>query len=138
VHFNQPVDRVEVIVNGKIVASKLNADGRNELELSGTADLQASSWIAARAISDKLLPIQGEHNGPNGVPVFAHTSPIYINVAGKPQTSREDAAYLRDWCGRTLDWARTKAKYPSDTERERIEGLYAQACKKYAAQAQGK
>jgi hypothetical protein len=137
-HFNQPVDRLEIIVNGKVVASKLNADGRNDLELSGAADLQASSWIAARAISDKRLPIQGEHNEPDGVPVFAHTSPIYVDVAGKPRTSREDAAYLRDWCERTLDWSKTKAKYPSNAERERIAGLYSLACARYAAQADGK
>ncbi|WP_133064350.1 CehA/McbA family metallohydrolase [Sandarakinorhabdus cyanobacteriorum] len=138
VHFNQPVERLEIIVNGKVVASRLNSEGKTAMEITGKADFQASSWIAARAISDTRLPIQGEYNGPDGVPVFAHTSPIYVDIAGKPRTSREDAAHLRDWCGRTVEWARTKAKYPSAAERERIVGLYAQACANYAAQAEGK
>jgi len=138
VWFSRPVDRLEIIVNGKVVASAENPEKKNEIELSGQVDLSESSWIAARAVSDENLPIQSEYNGPKGVPVFAHTSPIYIDVAAKPRTSREDAAYLRDWCWRTVDWARNQANYPDGATRSRIVDLYSTACLAYDKQAKAK
>lgn len=136
--FERPVDRLEIVVNGKVVASVQNPEKKNEIELSGQFDFPESAWIAARVVSDENLPIQSEYNGPKGVPVFAHTSPIYIDVAEMARKSPEDAAYLRDWCWRTVDWARSHARYPNEQVRSRVVDQYSGACLAYDRQAKGK
>lgn len=138
VWFNRPVDRIEIIVNGKIVATKLNSDHRNEIDVSGQADFRNSSWIAARAISESVLPIQSEYNGPDGIPIFAHTSPIYVDIGGKPRRSSEDASLLHTWCLQTVEWAKSKAKYPDAVTRENVVSLYSDACNRYAIRSRVK
>ena len=73
---------VEIIVNGKPVATKtITADGSTK-SLSVDVDIKHSSWIAVR-----ILP-------------SVHTNPIFVTVAGKPiRASKKSAA----WCQKAVD-----------------------------------
>jgi len=85
-----PVERIEVLVNGKIVASGQGLAGAGETTFSGDLTLPAGGWIAARAVG-------GETTWPSmdSYP-FAHTSPVWIGERGSadPLAVREAAADL--------------------------------------------
>jgi hypothetical protein len=131
-----PIDRIEVVVNGQVVASRDNTGQGAQMQLSGEAQITASSWIAARAYSAMRLPVQEQLTG-GGAQVFAHTSPIYVAMAGKPRRSRADAAFLAAIADQTIQWAKTKARYHNEGQRREVLALYERARDVYARQAAG-
>lgn len=51
---------------------------------------------------------------------YAHTSPIYVDVAGKPADSREDAIYFLKWIDRLALAVRIRDRIPSAELRAHI------------------
>lgn len=136
VHSHLPVNRIEIVVNGNVVATKDNPERHSQLQVSGEADIGASSWIAARTYSDTHLPVQNQLTG-TGAPVLAHTSPIYIDFNSTPRRSRQDAAFLAGIADETIRWAKTKARYQTEEQRREVVELYERARAIYARQADG-
>jgi hypothetical protein len=66
------LESLQLVVNGQVVAAQMG-QGARELNLEKALRLDRSSWVAARAFerSDRSE-------------VFAHTSPVYLTVNGKP------------------------------------------------------
>ncbi len=131
-----PVERIEIIQGGKIVATIENNERSRDLVFEGDVRVDGSTWIAARAYSSELLPYQvSDLLGEDGVPLMAHTSPIYVDVDGKPRRSPEDAAFLAGWCDRAIEWAKTEARFQYDWQREEMVALFEQARAIYVEQA---
>ncbi|NIA31747.1 MAG: hypothetical protein GWP06_17785 [Actinobacteria bacterium] len=128
---------MEIIKNGEIVATKQNIDKSKNMTYQTEVTVDGSSWIAARVYSSKLLPYQAWDvlNLP-GIPVLAHTSPIYINVDGEEQRSPQDAAYLAKWCDYAIKWAKGKARYLHESQRQEIVELFTKAKAVYLQQVQ--
>ncbi|MFV1987088.1 MAG: CehA/McbA family metallohydrolase [Gemmatimonadota bacterium] len=84
------VERIEVLVNGEIVASGPGLTEAGETTFSGDITLPAGGWVAARAVG-------GETAWPSmdSYP-FAHTSPVWIGerASADPAAVREAAADL--------------------------------------------
>ena len=51
---------------------------------------------------------------------YATTSPVYVNVEGKPLKLQKDAEYFLAWIARLRESAAAHDGYNSDTEREQI------------------
>jgi hypothetical protein len=133
-----PVDRIEIVQGGEVVAVKENPTGSQDLTFETNITVDKSSWVAARAYSSELLPYQAwDVIGFDGIPLLAHTSPIYIEVNGKAPRSREDAAYLIQWVDRAIEWARTEARYETEGQREEIIALFERAKAVYQEQIEG-
>jgi len=102
---------VEVIVNGKVVATKnILADGSIR-EVTFDVPIERSSWVALR-----ILP-------------SSHTNPIFITVGGKPiRASRKSA----EWLLKAVDqcWSQ-KAPKISATDRMDAEKAYGHAREVY-------
>jgi hypothetical protein len=126
-----PVERIEIIRGGEVIASKENPAGANSVSFSTQIPIEASTWIAARASSSVRLPYQ------DGIPVFAHTSPIYVEVPGRPIGSPEDAAFFTKWCEDAIEWAKTKAKLLEESQRQEMIALFEKARKIYLDKASG-
>lgn len=87
----QPLQVVEVVVNGKVVISLPGKDGLH-LVHEGTITVPQGAWIAARCVArddhltdEELSAYRKEarfSEAPSRIR-FAHTSPIYITVNGK-------------------------------------------------------
>jgi len=82
----RPVERVEIIVNGRVVQTLEGFGGAGRKRYTGTVDLPSGGWIAARAIG-----------GQTGWPVmsyvhFAHTQPVWINHVGSTEPLAAQAA----------------------------------------------
>lgn len=82
-----PVERVEVLVNGEVAWSGpgLSAPGRKSL--SGTLELPAGGWVAARAYGGETTtwPAMDSY-------AFGHTSPVWIGRVGSTDPAAEAAA----------------------------------------------
>jgi hypothetical protein len=128
-----PVDRIEILVNGEVVATQENTARAGHLSLEGTVEMGESSWIAARAWSSQELPYQYHLTGTPSI-VFAHSSPVYVRIDGRPRRSASDAALLAEICERTIRWARTAAHYQSEAQRKEVVGLYERARAVYLEQ----
>lgn len=134
VNSYHPVDRIEIIQDGQIVAVVENPELSRKVTLTSEVTIKESSWLAARAISSEILTHQTwDILRTFGIPVLAHTSPIYVDVEGQPRTSAEDAAYLAEWCDATIEWART-AHYHNEEQREEVLELYERAKAFYTGQ----
>ncbi len=66
------LESLELVVNGAVVAAQKGEDAR-ELTLDKALRLDRSSWAAVRAFAKS-----------DRSEVFAHTSPVYLTVKGKP------------------------------------------------------
>ena len=81
-----PLSKVEVVHNGVVVAGReVEPSGRAAM-LDQTVLVTKSGWLGARVY------------GAGGAQ--AHTSPIYIEVAGQRMRSKEDATYFLEWIDR--------------------------------------
>ncbi|MDX1393326.1 MAG: CehA/McbA family metallohydrolase [Gemmatimonadota bacterium] len=85
-----PVDRIEVLVNGAVVAGGEGLASAGRTTLSGTLDLPEGGWIAARALGGETVwPSMDSYP-------FGHTSPVWIGSRGSvdPAAARAAAAEL--------------------------------------------
>lgn len=125
----RPVEWVEILHGGKVAARLENNDARRELVLEAEVEAGTSSWIAARTYSSELLPFQAmEAVGALGIPIAAHTSPIYIEVEGRPaRCGTEDAKLLAAWCDEAIAWAGNTARFHDEEERREMIELFEEA-----------
>jgi hypothetical protein len=128
-----PLERVEILVNGEVVATRENSEKLRHWSFEGTLELDANSWVAARAYSSHELPYQHHLTGTPSI-VFAHSSPVYLKIDGGKRSSERDAALLAGICERTIRWANTAARYRDDDQRQEVVEFYDNACAVYRQQ----
>ena len=110
------------------MASKMNPGEQASFVLETGLTVNESSWIAARASSSEILPYQKSwYVVRDGIPLIAHTSPIYISVDGKTQKSSKDAAFFIDWIDESLDWIKNEAIFHSSEQQREMEDLFRRA-----------
>jgi WD40 repeat protein len=91
---NVPLDHLELIGNGRIVAAVPLSGARTRADTTITVESAASGWYILRAYSDRAIePVLDIYP-------FGTTSPIYVTVGGKPVRSVSDAEYFLRWLGR--------------------------------------
>jgi hypothetical protein len=118
------IERLELVVNGDVVAlGEVKEDGKRAL-LSHSFRTDASCWIALRALGPA---------GPHvlGGELFAHTSPVYVTVAGARVERREDAAYFVEWIDRLIAMCEEQGRFASKVEREHVTQLFLRAQEHY-------
>jgi hypothetical protein len=107
----EPVETLEIIHNGKIVLSSKQA-------IDQTLEIDRGGWIAARAHGPQMLPYGATWWQ---MPVFAHTSPIYLDMAGRPADARASAGLLLEQLGYFERWAQSQANFPTpENKRETL------------------
>src|SRR5262249_46296996 len=79
-----PLDKVEVIFNGKVIGNGELAADKLSAKVDFTIQLTRGGWLSLRATGP------GHRDHPGGT-LDAHTSPIYVTVAGKGAASKADA-----------------------------------------------
>lgn len=98
-----PVDRLEVVCNGRVVQTLALTGKRDSADVTGKLPLGESGWCLLRASSDKAeYPVLDNY-------VYATTSPVYVTIGGKPPRSPADAAYFAAWVERVIE---TTSRYP--------------------------
>ncbi len=98
--FYRPIQKLEIVVNGKVVASQSGDGARTELSLTFDLVLERSSWVAARA---KAENIEDEPD------IRAHTNPVYFLKEGDPVHIAADRQSVR------IRWEKEAAYYSSSS-----------------------
>ncbi len=101
-----PIHRLEVVMNGQVLASREESAGIKKLTLKEKVKVPGSGWLAARCASRFSGVMQ----------IAAHTSPVYMQVAGQELFSETVAAYLMTLIDGAETWAQNLATQP-DPER---------------------
>jgi hypothetical protein len=105
-----PFHRLEVVANGRVVASRDEAAGTREMTLEEAVPVSGPGWLAARCVS---------RFGPTtawGLGIQAHTSPVYLAVPGRELVSPHTIAYMLTLVEGTEAWVENLAVRP-DPER---------------------
>jgi hypothetical protein len=107
-----PVDHLEVIGNGRVVATVPLQKGGTFADATVPLEASRSGWFVLRARADRpRLPVLDLYP-------FASTSPVYVELGGEPARSAEDAAWFSRWIARVEETARAHAAWNSPRERE--------------------
>jgi hypothetical protein len=102
-----PFDCLEVLHNGAVVATRDTSGDRRSALLEAEIPVSQSGWVAARCRS--------------GETVRAHTSPVYVEVEGRPaRANAETLAPLLASLEQTLAWVRNEARCGSERQREQL------------------
>jgi TolB protein len=107
---NVPIDHLEIIGNGKVVASIPLAGHRQSMTDTIMIPVTESGWFVLRAYSDRAtLPVLDLYP-------FGSTSPIYVQVGDKPVRSTADATFFIRWIDRIMEITRTSTAWNSPAE----------------------
>jgi TolB protein len=101
-----PLDRLEVVVNGRVAATVKAEEGGRTIAIDRTIPIAESGWIGVRVNG----PPHPDHPGPS---LFAHTSPVYLDVPGKPVSARADAQYFLEWIDRLAGAVQERNRIPN-------------------------
>ncbi len=116
-----PIHRLEVILNGKVVASREELAGARAIHLAENVRVQGPGWLAARCSS---------RSGPTTnwyFKIAAHTSPVYVDVPGRELFSPEAAAYFLNLIDGCQSYVETLGPRPDAEAYARIRKVYTDA-----------
>src|SRR5262245_46401495 len=126
-----PFNTIEVIFNGNVAAHDETAGdsaGLRVRRLGVELPIGRSSWIALRVRGPgSPLVFDG--------PVWAHTSPVYVRVAGRRIASRPDAEFFVAWIEQMLRVVDARNRFARTEDRRRVESLFRSAQEEYRKRA---
>jgi len=113
--------------HGKVVRSVRPSGGHYAAVIDESIEVDRGGWIAARTHGPKMLP-----NGATWwqMPVFAHTSPVYLDMPGRPAPAAESARLFLDQLEYLERWVR-EGNFPTEDNRREALDLVRQARKIY-------
>jgi hypothetical protein len=129
-----PYDRMEIVVNGTVIADSSPSGARHHAEISLEYPVKDSCWIAARALEDSDTyrakavnmrtihqargTLHGDYYGTRRPEtVFAHTSPVYVLRNGQPIRSQEDAEYYVRYLESAIAWLDREGNFPRPSDK---------------------
>ena len=118
---NHPVHRLEIVYNGRVVASAEEPGGKLTLGLSDRLAVRGPGWLAARCLS--MAPASATWP----FALAAHTSPIYLTVPGKELFSVPVAGYLLKLIEGTEAWVSDLATRPEEERQRQILSVFGAA-----------
>jgi len=102
----RPLNRVEIVANGKVVHRIDVKSPGLEVTVDQKITLDKSGWVALRAFGPS-------HPEQTTGSVFGHTGVVYVEVAGRPIDARDDARYFIQWIDRLRTDIRRRNRVPA-------------------------
>ncbi|MFO0876954.1 MAG: CehA/McbA family metallohydrolase [Gemmataceae bacterium] len=113
VQSTHPFDQVEILAGGSVLASKTASGNRQATRLELDFQPERSTWLVARCYGADAVE--------SGSKVFAHSSPIWVEVAGKPfLPDAESVEVLLGHLNRTHTWISTQAHCSQERHRNNL------------------
>ena len=111
---NVPVDHLEIVGNGEVVAKIPLSGDRTSVSTTVRVPVQGSGWYLLRARGEgPAYPILDVYP-------YATTSPIYVTVGGRPARSQKDADYFLSWIDRLHAAAEANGDWNTEEEKTRV------------------
>lgn len=108
-----PFDRLEIVVNGEVVATAPAAGDPAVASIETDVVLSQSGWLAARC------------SGKQDASLEAHTSPVYVEVAAAPfPVDPAAAGRLLASLDASLAWVHDHARCETDEQRQRLAAIF--------------
>ncbi|MFM7149905.1 MAG: CehA/McbA family metallohydrolase [Gemmataceae bacterium] len=107
------MDRVEILEKGKVVATgrACEEDGTASVEVE--LECQSGTWLAARCLEKRPRP--------NEALLFAHSSPVWIEVPSRPLLAGPEASRrFIQLLDQTQTWVLQKARCEREKDREHL------------------
>ena len=116
-----PFGRVEIVVNGKVVAWEILPDYYTprdiySVDVDAEVTLSESAWIAGRVTSQNTPGIL-----PRGLTVFAHSNPVYFLQNGESIHVEKSVTYLKTYQKAVRNWINLFSDFKSEAERVEAE-----------------
>jgi TolB protein len=109
--WNLPLRKVEIVQDGKVVATRDFKPDEAPTEVwEQEINVERSGWVAVRTSG----PAHADNPGGEA---FAHTSPVYIDVPGKPADAKADAEFFLRWIERLDVALRERNRFPTAAQR---------------------
>src|ERR1044072_3605397 len=80
--------------------------------MSGSVLLDRGGWVVLRAWNTHADPLVFD------LYPYATTSPIYLDLPGRPATASADAAYFVAWLDRVMESVRARDDFNDERERD--------------------
>jgi len=106
------VERLELVGPDGVLAAG-RPDGAGAHAIQTTVDPEASIWLCAVARGPA-------HPSVPGAAVFAHTSPVHLQVGGQPVARAASARWLLDWLDRLEGLARSHGQFADAAQRDEL------------------
>jgi TolB protein len=107
-----PVERLEIIVNGKVAAAVAVTDS-SHASFDGEVAIPHGGWIAVRAVGPASHYVGDSY-------AFAQSTPVYVVRDGRRWTSPDDARFLAELTESIWTRVDRRAPWRSARERERF------------------
>ena len=121
------VESLELVGPDGVVA-RGGAGGPGAPTIDTTVTVEGSTWLCAVARGPR-------HPSVLGPVVFAHTSPVYVEVGGQPVVRAASARWLLDWLDRFEELARTHGRFADEGQRDEVLAVIDRARPYYRARA---
>ena len=112
------IDGLELIHDGVVVASTRVSGGTDRLALAERVAVHRGGWLAVRVTSST------EMQSAFATSMGAHTSPIYLEVPGRPAFNPTDAAVIGTIIDGARTWVESIATVTSNADRRRLAGYF--------------
>ncbi len=116
-----PFHRLEIVMNGRVVASREESSGTREMSLRESVHVAGPGWLAARC-SSRLGPVTWWQFA-----VQAHTSPVYLTIPGQELLSEAAATYMLTLIDGAQTWAETLATRPDEERLKQVRRVFEDA-----------
>lgn len=113
-----PMVALEIVHNGKTLRRVDAGPDSYRLEIAEELEVRESGWLALR--------VRGSAHrlAPNDREVYAHTSPIYISVDGRPVAYKEDALYFVGQIDALIDKVNQNGVFKKPAEKDDVISLF--------------
>jgi TolB protein len=120
-----PMEALELVVNGQTVRRWPVGSDPLHLDVAEKIRIERSSWIALR--------VRGSAHrlAPNDREVYAHTSPVYVTVAGRKVASHEDARFFIEQIDALISRMDGRGKFERPEQRDVIVAKFREAQEVY-------
>jgi hypothetical protein len=116
-----PVDHLEIIGAGRVVASIPLTGDRTTADTTVTVPVQGSGWLVLRARGD------GPREPVLDLYPFASTSPVYVTMNGALARSAGDARFFVHWIDQVIRAATGRRDWNTTAERDTTLALLTRA-----------
>jgi len=106
-----PIDHLEVVRNGEVVATIALAGDRTSAEVEGDVDVARSGWLLLRAWNDAATPEVFD------IYPYATTNPVFVSLGDEAVRSADDAAYFQSWIDDLIAAADADTGYNTPAEK---------------------
>ncbi|MDA1296715.1 MAG: CehA/McbA family metallohydrolase [Chloroflexi bacterium] len=121
VSLTGPVHRLEVVFNGRVVATAEAAGGASRLVISEEVDVTGSGWLAARCVSNhRAWSVWPQH-------IAAHTSPVFVKAGRDEVFDNPAAEYLVTVMEGGMAWLDTLATRADPERHAKVRSVFEEA-----------